>query len=292
MNAQQILVIGGTGMLGTPVVHRLLAAGWQVRLFARTPLAARQKFGNSVEIVQGDVTDANAVAGALKGCSSVHISLQGRTLSEFERVEHQGTALVAKLAATEGIQRLSYLSGAAVSAPTRHVPQESAKWAAEEAIVKAGVPYTIFKPTFFMESILQSVRGKQATVMGPATQKFHFVAADDYAELVVKALHTPATVNQRLEVYGPTAFTLRQAMDIYVRLADTTIKVSQTPFWMMKVINRLFLGGALTHTIKLMELTESIGETGNAALTTRLLDTPTTTLEQWCARQLALKTQA
>ena len=38
----KILVIGGTGMLGRPVTHRLLNDGFAVRLFTSHPDQARQ----------------------------------------------------------------------------------------------------------------------------------------------------------------------------------------------------------------------------------------------------------
>lgn len=281
MSARKILVIGATGMLGAPVVENLLDAAWQVRILARNPEGAQKRFNAPVEIVRGDVTDGVSITDALKGCSAVYVSLQGKTAEEFERVEHQGTARVAQLAAAAGIERLIYLSGALVSAKTTHVPQEAAKWAAEEAIVQSGVPFTIFKPTFFMESLPQYVRGTRASVMGASTKKFRFVAASDYAEFVVKALDTPAAVNQRFEVYGPEALTIREALEIYLKLSRQPIKVSQTPFWMMKLMNRLFMAGSLTHVIELMELTETVGETGSPAHTSQLLGTPSTTLEQW-----------
>lgn len=284
--SRKILVIGATGLLGAPVVRHLVDAGWQVRLLVRNPDSAQKRFSAPIEVIRGDVTDSTSISNALQGCSAVYVSLQGKTAEEFERVEHQGTARVAQLAAAVGIRRLIYLSGALVSASTTGVPQEAAKWAAEQAIVRSGVPYTIFKPTFFMEALPLYVRGTRASVMGASSQKFRFVAADDYAELVVKALHTPAAANQRLEVYGPQALTVREALEIYVRAVQSSVKVSQTPFWMMKLMNRLFMGGGLTHVIALMELAETLGETGSPALTSQLLGMPSTTLEQWCTRHV------
>ncbi len=285
--ARKILVIGATGMLGMPVVRRLVDAGWQVRVLARKPESAQKQFGAPIEIVRGDVTDGASIADALKGCSAVHVSLQGETLEEFEQVEHQGTARVAQLAAAAGVKRLTYISGMLVSAETIHVPQEAAKWAAEEAIVRSGVPYSIFKPTFFMESLPLYVRGTRAMVMGAATTKFRFVAADDYAELVVKALDTPAAANQRFEVYGPEALTIREALEIYIRTVEQPIKIAQTPFWLLRLMSRLSRQERLAHVVALMELTEKMGEPGSPALTSQLLGTPSTTLAQWCARQVA-----
>ncbi|MBL8156149.1 MAG: NAD(P)H-binding protein [Anaerolineae bacterium] len=287
-----ILVIGATGYLGGPIVPRLLAEGWHTRLLVRDPDAIRDRFGRSVEVVRGDVTDEASVDRALNGCSAVYISLQARIPAEFDRVEHQGTSTVAKIAARQGIERLIYLSGALVSQQTSYVPQEGAKWHAEQAIERSGVPYTIFRPTYFMESLPLSVRGKRATVMGPATRKLRFVALDDYLTLVIQALKTPASANQRLDVYGPQAMTMREAMDTFVRLVDPTLKVSQTPFMMLRVLNALFMRGALTPVIDLAEMTEKFGESGTGDLTTRLVGTPSTTLEQWCATYRAQRETA
>lgn len=105
----------------------------------------------------GDVRDDHNVREALTGCSGVYVSLQGHTEEEFERVEHKGTARVARLAAQTGVNRVIYLSGALASAKTAYHPQQRAKWQAEQALERASVPFTIFKPTFFMETLALSV---------------------------------------------------------------------------------------------------------------------------------------
>ncbi|MBZ0278749.1 MAG: NAD(P)H-binding protein, partial [Anaerolineae bacterium] len=147
MSDQTILVIGATGMLGAPVARRLRQEGNRVRLLVRDVNRARAMFGADFEYISGDVRDEATVRQALTGVQGVYISLQGRTESEFETVEYQGTALVARLAAQAGVKRIGYLSGALVSSETTHVPQEKAKYLAEESIVASGVPYTIFRPT-------------------------------------------------------------------------------------------------------------------------------------------------
>lgn len=46
---KQILVIGGTGAVGAPIVRRLDQAGWNVRVTSRNASQARAKFGPRVE---------------------------------------------------------------------------------------------------------------------------------------------------------------------------------------------------------------------------------------------------
>jgi uncharacterized protein YbjT (DUF2867 family) len=67
---QRILVVGGTGMLGQPVVRRLLADGYQVRVLSRSPERARAVLGEGCELVGGDVDDLPSLEAALSGHSA------------------------------------------------------------------------------------------------------------------------------------------------------------------------------------------------------------------------------
>jgi len=65
----RILVTGGGGFLGQEIINQLLARGETVRSFGRAPQPALAARG--VEIFQGDLSDAGAVARAAAGCDAV-----------------------------------------------------------------------------------------------------------------------------------------------------------------------------------------------------------------------------
>jgi NAD(P)-dependent dehydrogenase (short-subunit alcohol dehydrogenase family) len=54
-----VLVIGGTGLLGAPVARQLLGDGCRVRVLARTLPAAPDR-DRHLEYVQGDLDDSDA----------------------------------------------------------------------------------------------------------------------------------------------------------------------------------------------------------------------------------------
>ena len=62
----RILVVGGTGVVGAPIVKELDRAGWQVRVASRKATQAREKLGSRVELVDGDVNSREDMTRALE----------------------------------------------------------------------------------------------------------------------------------------------------------------------------------------------------------------------------------
>jgi 2-alkyl-3-oxoalkanoate reductase len=62
------LVTGATGLVGSHVVDRLTAAGYQVRVLIRN---ASQLVASHVEVIQGDITNSLAVSQACNGINSI-----------------------------------------------------------------------------------------------------------------------------------------------------------------------------------------------------------------------------
>jgi len=278
-----ILVIGGTGMLGEPVARRLSADGYRVRIFTRHPDKARSRFGAGYEVVGGDVEDPPSLDAALAGCQAVHINLEGGLDPDLER---RGAQNVATAAAKAGIQRITYLSGTSVTKANCWYAGTKAKFEAEAAIRAAGVPYTIFQATFFMETLPRFVRGARASILGSQPHPWHWVAAADYARMVSKAYATPAAADKTLHIFGPELWTLRQALQTYCRVARPEAKVSAVPFWMAAMIASLSRNQELKAVLPFFRYSEKVAEEGDPAEANALLGAPTTTLEQWCKLQV------
>jgi uncharacterized protein YbjT (DUF2867 family) len=275
-----ILVMGGTGMLGQPVSRRLKKDGFQVRIMTRDRQKARKTFDDSFEIISGDPMDTGCLEQALQGCHGVHISLPSE-------VEQPVAETVAKMAARHGIERISYVSGATVAEKNRWFPMVNRKFLAEQAIREAGVPYTIFCPTWFMETLPLFVVQGRASVLGKQPQPYHWVAAEDYARMVSTAFRLDVAANQRFVVHGPEAIRMHEALSRYCAVFQPDIKkVSTMPFWLVKLLATLTRNQELKDAGEMMAYFEKVGEGRQPATITGILDAPTTTLNTWLDKRL------
>jgi len=276
-----ILVIGGTGMLGQPVSHCLKEAGFQVRIMTRDRQKARKIFDDSFEIIAGDPMDTSCLEEVLKGCYGVHISLP-------TEVEQQVAETVAKVAAKHGVERISYISGATVAEENRWFPVINRKFLAEQAIREGGIPYTIFCPTWFMESLPMFVVQGRASVLGKQPYPYHWVAAEDYARMVATAYGLGAAANKRFIVHGPEAIRMHEALRRYCAVFQPDIRqVSTMPFWLVKILATITGNQELKSAGEPMSYFEKVGEGSSSTKVNGILDAPTITLDMWLEKRKA-----
>lgn len=285
---EKILVVGGTGEMGMPVARRLKADGYDVRVFTRSPEKARALFDDSFEVAVGDVGDPPSIEAAMEGCRGVHVNLAGGPSNEdYDRVEHRGTANVAAAAAKMGLERMTYLSGSSVSKKNRWYVCTDVKFQAEEAIRASGVPHTIFRATWFMESIPRYVRGKSAWIIGKQPNLLHFVAVDDYAAMVSNSYGTTRAVGKTLFIHGPEAYTLFDALTVYCKIAHPGFKPTRVPFWLASLMAMGESPSSMAVIIPALKYWEKTEEGGDPIEANALLGAPKTTLETWSRRRAA-----
>ena len=283
-----VLVVGATGHVGRPVARRLFADGHRVRVLVRDERRAREVLGDGFHYVPGLIQDREVVGRAVEGCDAVHISVAGTSPADMVAVEAVGTAAVATAAAAAGVGLLTYVSGNLV----RHeygpkLPEHRAKMVAEDALHACGVPYVIFRPTYFMENLPRHVQGRLALTIG-RPRPLHMVAAADFAAMVSRACDVTGIANQELVVFGPEPLTIQEALRLYRDIVRPELRCVTVPIPLMAAANRLLMGGKLTGPLQLMRLLERLGERGDPTIAQRQLGAPTTTVQQWCQQRASL----
>ena len=282
---KRILIIGATGMLGRPVAEKLKADGFTVRLLARSPEKVHPVLGADCEITKGDFEDLESLKIAMQGCDGVHISIKGGPIdSDFERVDHQGVRRIAEAAKSAGIAQVTLISAYAVSEEKADTPESRAKVKGEAALKSSGVPYTIFRCSWFMESLPLFVQGKNMSLIGKQIHPLHWIAAQDYARMVSQCYETDQTLNKEFYIFGPKAYTMGQAMNIYTSIAAPNVKVAPISTRMLSILGALTFNSEWRSMSTLMGHYERHGEDGSPEEANRLLGAPQITLKEWCEK--------
>jgi uncharacterized protein YbjT (DUF2867 family) len=146
-----ILVTGATGKQGGTVARQLIDRGFKVRALTRDPgkESARALTELGAEVVRGDLDAPETLRPALEGAYGV-FSVQNFWETGYEREIRQGIAL-ADAAKAAALRHFVYSSVGSAHRNTGLSHFES-KWKIEQHIRASGLPYTIFRPVFFMEN--------------------------------------------------------------------------------------------------------------------------------------------
>ncbi|HVF05033.1 MAG TPA: NAD(P)H-binding protein [Frankiaceae bacterium] len=239
-----ILVAGGTGFLGRAIVAALRFDGHQVRVLTRGGGHNPWHGDPGVTLIEGDVREAATLGEAVAGCDTVVIAVQfpghpvevpkkNLTYDEYDR---KGTENLVAAAKKAGVGRLVYLSGVNVG-QGRSEEWFVAKERAETAVSGSGIAYTIIRPSWVYGPRDKTLNrfALFAKVLpfvplpGPGTAKVQPVHVQDVGLVVARALQTPATENQVIEVGGPQLLSFRQIVRIMLEVMGKRRIVLPTP---------------------------------------------------------------
>ena len=150
MAKKRVLMFGATGNIGGAATRELIKRGWQVRGVTRNPDSQKAKalIKLGVEIVQADMDDRPSLEQAFEGFKRV-FSVQNWTTSGVEGEMRQGK-LVADVAHAHSVEHLVYAS-AGTGASGTGIPHFENKIVVEDYMRNLGLPFTIVRPTPFME---------------------------------------------------------------------------------------------------------------------------------------------
>jgi len=114
----RILVLGATGYVGSRVVPALLDAGHEVVAASSSePQPTRFAWGDQVDWVRCDVTDAEQVRLALTDVEGICYLVHSLNIRSFEDRDRRGALVLREAVAESDVRRIVYLSGLVPDVP-------------------------------------------------------------------------------------------------------------------------------------------------------------------------------
>jgi uncharacterized protein YbjT (DUF2867 family) len=215
-----ILVIGGTGFVGSHLVRRMRGNGLSVRVVARNPDKAHALADQGVEVVPGDISDKASLEKAAAGSERIiHLVgiFQEAPGVTFKNVHVEGTRNLVEAARKAGVRQFFYQS-AVGARPGAKSEYHKTKWQAEELVRASGIPYTILRPSLiygpgdqFTLRLAEIIRQSPVLpVIGSGKSKVQPIAIDDVVSCIVKAIASDAFLNESYEIGGPEQLTYEE----------------------------------------------------------------------------------
>jgi NADH dehydrogenase len=241
-----ILVTGGTGFVGSHVVHELRRRDLPVRCLVRDARKGAKVAAWGCALAEGDVTDAESLRRALAGVDTVvHLVAirQGRD-EDFRRIMVDGTRYLIAASKEAGVGRFVHMSALGTSEETRElVPYYGAKWETEQMVRTAGIPHVILRPSFvfgpdggILPTFVKLAKLTPVTpIIGSGRQRIQPIWADDLAAYVAEAVERDDVTGRLFELGGPDAVSWNEFWERLKRVLGMRRPSVHVPVGLMKV---------------------------------------------------------
>ncbi len=229
MNPKRVVIVGGSGFIGSAIANRLCEAGVKVLI----PTRRRSRAGHvlllpNVDVVETDVHDPSALtrlfedADAVINTVGVLHSRPGSPFGpDFARAHVELPQKIVAACRAAGVARLVHISalGAGADAPSEY---QRSKATGEVAIRAAGpeIDWTILRPSVvfgrgdsFLNLFADLARLFPVLPLAGASCRFQPVYVEDVAEAAWQSLIRSEAAGQTFELAGPTVYTLRQLVE-------------------------------------------------------------------------------
>lgn len=232
---RRVLVTGATGYIGGRLVPELLDAGYEVRCLVRSPDKLRDEtWHDAVEVVKGDVGDAESVRSAMAGIDAAYFLVHSMGSSaDFAAHDRKAAAIFRDAAAGAGVKRIVYLGGLgrdddpALSAHllSRHeVGRVLAEGPVAVTELRAAVIIGSGSASFEMLRYLAEILPVMVTPRW-VDNRCQPIAIKDVLSDLVAVLECPDAARRVLEIGGPDVLTYREMMHLYAEVAGLKRRV-------------------------------------------------------------------
>jgi NADH dehydrogenase len=234
-----LLLTGATGTVGAALLHRLTAAGRDVRCLVRDPrgLGAERV---RVHIALGDLADPPSFRNALRGVDTVvHLaaSIRDQPSGSIEELNGIATWRMVSAAERAGVGHFVFVSalGATTSNRARFM---RAKALAEEAVTASAVPHTILAPSVvyapgdrYLTFLLRLALAPAVPVPGRGSGRATVqpIWAQDVADCIMAVLDGRGDGRPCYELAGPDTLTHRAFVELVLRAAGRPRPLVQVP---------------------------------------------------------------
>jgi uncharacterized protein YbjT (DUF2867 family) len=252
---EMIFIAGATGFVGSNLVDSLLSRGMKLKCLVRSDKAAQRLSARGVEVVRGDITQAETLNGILTGDDFViHLIgiMEEKGKATFRSIHVEGTANLVSEARRAGVKHFFYQStlGADRNSWSGYM---KTKAEAEEIVKQSGINCTIFRPSLiigpwdgFTKKLMEMIKlSPVIPIPGEGKSKFQPIYIGDWIKCLTRVIDDPEGFRATYEIGGPEHLSYTEMVEKLAAAMDRKRPVFKVPMGLMK-ISALFLGTVLS----------------------------------------------
>jgi 2-alkyl-3-oxoalkanoate reductase len=279
--AKTIFVTGGTGLVGSHVVEEAVRRGHRVRALVRSTSDIRHLERCGVEMITGDLADANALRVGVTGADWVFNCAakvgDWGTLEEFRALNVDAFELLLEAAAVANVSRFVHVSSLGVYEGRDHhgtderTPPASnsldaytrSKTEAEALALRyykdRGLPVAIVRPGFIygerdrtvIPKLVKALRRGTFAYFGSGDQALNCIYVKNLVHAIFLAAEAPGAIGEIFNVTDGARVSKRQFIGRVAELAGLPPPTRRIPRWLAR-----FLGNAMEAVAKSRGATE------------------------------------
>ncbi|HLJ93379.1 MAG TPA: NAD(P)-dependent oxidoreductase [Gemmataceae bacterium] len=234
MSKPRVLITGAAGFIGCRLCEVLMLTGaFEPRAFLRSTGSAARLARFPVDMVIGDLCDAQRVQEAVRGCdAAVHLAWGS------ENVMTRGLENVLRAARKEGVRRFVHMSSVAIfgnnpppesrfeTAPLRPTDLVYGNQKLNQELrvrhygKKHGLPFVILRPpnvygpfSPFTAGVIKKIRAGKLAIVDGGNNPCNLVYVDNLIQAVLLALWKPEVVGETFFITDGTGPTWRQCLE-------------------------------------------------------------------------------
>lgn len=226
-----IAVLGATGYIGARLVPRLTDAGWRVRAIGRNPDKLHGRYWGhdpQVEVVRGDVFDAEGLHDCLAGCQAAFYLVHSMNpeAGDFSSADRLAAQNMVDAAQAAGIERIIYLGGLGEEAAglSHHL---RSRHEVGEVLAAGPIPVTVLRAAMIIGSgsasfeIMRYLVERLPILITPRwiSTPCQPIAVRNVLHYLVRCLDCPETVGETFDIGMQEVVTYRDLMRIYAEEA-------------------------------------------------------------------------
>ncbi|WP_435156145.1 complex I NDUFA9 subunit family protein [Haladaptatus sp. DFWS20] len=234
----RVLIVGGTGFVGTALTKEFNARAHDVTVLARSPDEA--DLPASVETVSGDVTDYDSIEGAFADQDAVVNLVALSPLFQPSGASHEeihlgGTENVVRACEEHGVPKLVQMSalGADPDGSTAYI---RAKGKAEEVVRDSSLDWVLVRPSVVFGdggefvSFTKVLTTPYVTGLpGGGKTRFQPIWVGDLAPILADCVEDDAHIGQAVELGGPEVLTLADVTKLAYHAEGKSVAILPIP---------------------------------------------------------------